>query len=97
MQVVNVKLKNGVFVPLEPISIGEEENYEAVVVISEKRVPKPENMILAAQDAARRYFKEQFPDLEIKQEVLQLVGVLSAHPEEPRKEEYYEYLGRKYS
>ena len=96
MQIINVKLQNGVFVPLEPINIGIGEDYEAVVVIGGKRVKKREESVSASKSKARQYFKENFPDLDVNEDILELVGILRRHPEGRGKEEYYEYLGRKY-
>lgn len=78
MQVINVKLQDGVFVPLEPINIG--EDYEAVAVIGGKRVKKTEESVLASQSKARQYFKENFPGMEISKDILELVGILRQPP-----------------
>ena len=94
MQVVKVELQDGVFVPLEPVNVG--EDYEAVVVIGEKRVQETEKVASNSRDKARRFFTENFPDLEINEDILELVGILRGHPEGHGKEEYYEYLGKKY-
>ncbi|NIA12358.1 MAG: DUF104 domain-containing protein [Nitrospiraceae bacterium] len=108
MQVINVKLQNGVFVPLEPINIG--EDYEAVVVIGGKRVPpvehpegtrfnwagRTEESTADLQSKARQYFKENFPDLEVSENILELVGILRGYKGKLDKAEYHEYLGRKY-
>ena len=94
MQVINVKLQDGVFVPLEPINV--DNDYEAIVVIGGKRVRKVEKAAATSRDKARRYFTENFPDLEVSENILELVGILRGHPEGHGKEEYYEYLGRKY-
>ena len=94
MQVVNVKLRDGVFVPLEPINFS--DDHEAIVVIGGKRVQKMEKVASDSRDEARRYFTDNFPDLEINDDILELVGILRGHSVEGGKEEYYEYLGRKY-
>ena len=77
MQIINVKLQDGVFVPLEPINIG--EDYEAVVIIGAKRVKKREESVSALKSKARQYFKENFPDLDVNEDILELVGILRRH------------------
>ena len=94
MQVVNVELQDGVFVPLEPINLN--NDYEAIVVIGGKRVRKVEKVASNSKDEAKRYFMENFPDLEISEDILELAGILRGHPEGHGKEEYYEYFGKKY-
>ncbi len=94
MQVINVKYQDGVFVPLEPVNI--EEVHEAVVVVSEKKDEKSEESAQYYQDKARQHFKKNFPDLEVSERILELVGILHGHKGKHDRAEYHEHLGRKY-
>ena len=94
MMVINVKYQDGVFVPLEQVNIG--EVHEAVVVVSDKKTEKPEELPQFYQQKARQYFKDNFPELEVSEDILDLVGILSKYSGKYDKSEYHEYLGRKY-
>ena len=94
MQVINVKYQNGVFVPTEPVNMGGDQ--EAVVVVSEKKDEKSEKSAQYFQDKARQHFKENFPDLEVSERILELVGILHRHKGKYDRAEYHEHLGRKY-
>ena len=77
MQVINVRFENGVFVPTEPVNMGEDQ--EAVVVVSEKKDEKSEESAQYYQDKARQHFKKNFPDLDVSEDILELVGILHRH------------------
>ncbi len=77
MQVINVKYQDGVFVPTESVNMGEDQ--EAVVVVSEKKDEKSEKSAQYFQDKARQHFKENFPDPEVSERILELVGILHGH------------------
>ncbi len=77
MQVINVKYQDGVFVPLEPVNI--EEGQEAVVLISEGGSERTEKSPQYYQDKVRQHFKENFPDLDVSERILELVGILHRH------------------
>jgi len=94
MQVINVKYEDGVFVPLEQVNIG--EFHEAVVVVSEKKEEKLEESAKYYQDKACQHFKESFPDLDVSERILELVGILHRHKGKHDRAEYHEHLGRKY-
>ena len=94
MQVVNVKMQNGVFIPLGPVDY--REGMEAVVIISGKIAKKTKKSVIDSQLKAKQYFKKNFPDLEVNANILDLVGILPESPDISDKNEYYEYLGRKY-
>ena len=94
MQVINVRYQDGVFIPLGQVNIG--EGHEAVVVVSEKKTEKPEELVQFYQQKASQYFKENFPELEVSEDILDLVGILNKHSGKYDKSEYHEYLGRKY-
>ena len=40
--------------------------------------------------------KNNFPELEVSEDILGLVGILNKHSGKYDKAEYHEYLGRKY-
>ena len=44
----------------------------------------------------KQYFKDNFPELEVSEDILDLVGILNKHSGNNDKSEYHEYLGRKY-
>ena len=94
MQVINVRFENGVFVPTEPVNMGEDQ--EAVVVVSEKKDEKSEESAQYYQDKARQHFKKNFPDLEVSEDILDLVGILHGHKGKHDRAEYHEHVGRKY-
>jgi predicted DNA-binding antitoxin AbrB/MazE fold protein len=62
MQVINVKYQDGVFVPVKPVKMTEDQ--EAVVVISEGK-SETKKSAQYYQDKARQHFKENFPDLDV--------------------------------
>ena len=68
MQVINVRFESGVFVPLEEINIGKIR--EAVVVVSEWNNEKSEESVISYQEKAKEYFKANFPDLEVSENIL---------------------------
>lgn len=94
MQVINVRYQDGVFIPLGQVNIG--EVHEAVVVVSEKKAEKSEELTQFYRQKARQYFKDNFPELEVSEDILGLVGILDKHSGKYDKAEYHEYLGRKY-
>ena len=94
MQVINVKMQDGVFVPLSPVDY--RKDMEAVVIISEKTAKKRKKSVIDSQSKAKQYFKKNFPDLDVNENILDLVGILRESSSGSGKEEYYEYLERKY-
>lgn len=94
MQIINVKMQNGIFVPLVPVNY--REDMEAVVIISEKTDRKTKKSVIDSQSKAKQYFKKNFPDLAVNKNILDLVGILRESSSESGKKEYYEYLERKY-
>ena len=55
MQVINVKYQDGVFIPLGQVNIG--EVHEAVVVVSEKKAEKSEELTQFYRQKARQYLQ----------------------------------------
>ncbi len=66
------------------------------MVVSEKNSEKPEEPVVFYQEKAKQYFKANFPDLEVSENILALVGILGGHKGKLDRAEYHEYLGRKY-
>ncbi len=89
MQMIRVKLQSDVFVPLEPVSLAAGD--EAFVVVNRK-INKPGNESAAYyRDKARRYFTENFPDLKINENLMELVGILSGRANSLTRDEYFEW------
>ncbi len=94
MQMIRVKLQDDVFVPLEPVSLAAGD--EAFVVVNRKISKIGDESVAYYRDKARRYFTENFPDLKVNENLLELVGILRGRAGRLNKNEYYEYLGDKY-
>ncbi len=94
IQVISVKYKDGVFVPVEPLQL--DGDSDAVVVISDEKPHTSENHVKMYQDEASRYFQVNFPGMEISKDILELVGILRQPPGKYDKEAYREYLWRKH-
>ncbi len=94
MQVINVKYRDGVFVPAKPVKMT--EDHEAIAIISEGRTEEAEESAKYYQDKARQHFKENFPHLDVSERILELVGILHGHKGKHDRSEYHEHIGRKY-
>ncbi len=94
MQIVQVKLQNGVFVPLEPVEMTEDQ--EAVVILGEKR-RQPVAGEVDYKKKAREYFIANFPGLEVEETVLELVGIVPQAKASLGRKEYQNYLKQKYN
>lgn len=86
MQVIKVKLQNGVFVPLEPFHIG--PDHEAVVVVSDKEAPRRDPTAAYYRSEAKKYFEKNFPELEASENILGLVAVLKGQAGSLDRKEY---------
>ncbi len=78
MQVISVKYRDAVFVPVEPLHL--DGDSDAVVVISDEKAHTSEDHVKMYQDEASRYFQENFPGMEISKDILELVGILRQPP-----------------
>ena len=96
MQVVKAKMQDGIFIPLTSVDFEDEGEMEAIIIISKKETIKKDKTIIESQSKAKEYFKANFPDLGIDESILDLVGAISESSTGKDKEEYYEYLERKY-
>ncbi len=94
MQIVQVKLQNGVFVPLEPVEMTEDQ--EAVVILGEKRRQLVSGEI-DYKKKAREYFVANFPGLKVEETVLELVGIVPQEKPVLGRKEYRNYLEQKYN
>jgi|GEM_PF-4214133 len=94
MQVISVKYKDGVFVPVEPLHL--DGDPDAVVVISDEKPYTSEDHVNLYQGEARSYFQNNFPGMEVSKDILELVGILRQQPGKYDKEAYQEYLWRKH-
>lgn len=94
MQVIEVKYKNGVFIPTVPVTMDEDQ--EAVIIISEKKPGSQKRDAAYYQENASRDFKDKFPGVGIGNELLELVGILCDKPGNYDKTEYHEHVGRKF-
>ncbi len=80
MQQIRVCYENGVFVPLEHIDPGlyEEAIVTVKVIETEKKSVAREKAVTTDEHRARAkaYIEENFPDVEVSQEVMDLTGIL---------------------
>jgi hypothetical protein len=81
-------------VPEKPLLIAEAA--EAVVVIDGGQAEADPRSVSSFQAEARRHFKAHFPDLEVDEALLELVGVLHAAREPVDISSYRKYMENKY-
>ncbi len=78
MQVISVKYRDGVFVPVEPLHL--DGDSDAVVVISDEKAHTSEDHVKMYQGEASLYFQKNFPGMEVSKDILELVGILHQYP-----------------
>jgi predicted DNA-binding antitoxin AbrB/MazE fold protein len=100
MQQIKVRYENGVFVPLEPIKPGFfEEEIVRIEIIKTKKGPVTREKSVATDEyraRAKAYIEENFPDVEVSQEIMNLIGILQSTQCDDYKSEYNKYLEEKY-
>ena len=92
MQQIKVRYENGVFIPLEVFMPEMNEGTIITIGVQEGELKK-------FRKKAGEFFRERFPGQELSEKVAGLIGILYQGeniPEKSYKEEYREYLWRKY-
>ena len=95
MHIIQVRLENGVFVPLEPVEMTDDQ--EAVVILFAEKRHDPVSEVIDYSTMAREYFQENFPALEVKESIIELVGTVPQVKADCGRREYHNYLEKKYN
>jgi len=93
MQQIKVRYEKGVFVPIEGMGFKLHDGATATVELGYQKEGLDQK---AYQDMAKTHFKQLFPDVEVDQGLLNLVGILREVQIGSYKEEYQGYLRTKY-
>jgi predicted DNA-binding antitoxin AbrB/MazE fold protein len=91
---VKARFKDGVFVPEKPLLLPEDT--EVLVVIDGGQAEAGPRPASSFQAEARRHFKAHFPDLEVDEALLELVGALQGVNGPVDIAGYRDYLQNKY-
>ncbi len=98
---IRVRYENGVFVPLEHIEpvFYEDATVTVKVIETEKKPVTREKSVTTDEHRARAkaYIEKNFPDVEVSQEVMNLIGILRGVQCDDYKAEYRKHLEEKYA
>ncbi len=94
MQVINVKYQDGVFVPVKPVKMTEDQ--EAIVIISEREAAKPTLKDKERMKNAYIEYKSKYPDDQVSVDDFRYVGIVAGGDINDTKDELIKAIESKY-
>lgn len=92
MQTIKARFDGRIFIPLQAVNLKKSTD----VLLSVQEEVDKEKILNQKRKELRKYSQDRFPDIEVDEELIELVGILPRSTPQQDREDYIAHLERKY-